>query len=1180
MGLTPSVRPRAGHRPLEPRSRLVAAALVSAALLLPACEDRCEDEGDDGGDEEGGGRCNESDPPDPPDPDPPQCNPGGAPGGAWQALVLNWLEVGPPGQPEDDASAPGECEDSIYPHHDHLSPVHGVHMPTPPNGELLLYHGESEERVWPIGSVDPAVIEWRPIPQCVTVHLPTGPEDDYPNIFCSGQTLLPNGNVLVAGGNVNNNPGAGGLYQAFSFDPRTATDQQPYGWTRLSDSNGAPEDMEVDRWYPTLTGLPDGRVLISGGASRVPNGQNSFEVLDPTAPPGQQIGKLPSSLDFNVVALANMPTYPFMFVLPNGDIFYAGGEGAEELAFDGRVLVPSYDGELGDWHWANYMAESSIAGGSAVMYRPGKVMKSGGNGGVANNVTEIIDLSSYPSDWYTNAPDEFLRRAEIPGAMHYPRHLHSLTVLPDGSVLATGGNMRGVGKDGDSSDNPCKSGITDIIDIPCEAGCPSVCVGTTCSAYGTIECEDSSECPNDAECIGVDAMGVGGYCELACTEENEPCPWIEYEPRACWEEAECPQSEDTEVCSTTPALRCDPGNPACFATRAAEIWDPDCETWEIYGPQQHERMYHSVALLLPDGRVISTGGGHEWSGIMVDQHNAEFFAPSYGTGEPLEVEIQDDDIPNDEDYTVHLPYSPGYVEVTLANDDGPAVEKVTLVRLGSATHAFDMGQRYLELPSFSHAAGSGIMTVAGPEPLNGSLTDSAVAPPGYYMMFLWRDGTPSIGQYVHLGSPSMSLIWAAPAGPGMQAIEHSCLVEPQDGACPSGAEESTVLDLPRADGPSGGVEGWNILVPAGLVQDDAAPSPAELAAVEARAVDACRAHWANEPSIEVNCDEPGVFETPVSLGLPSSPTLDLVLPDRQDGSGIFDGQSLATCQLGVDCCDEFDESMCSSAPTRRTPAELPLGSGEEYRVALDPARSMVEIATELGTSSSPLTGSVGYSFCANGDEGAPCPFYLGSFEAAASSRITTTLRCADGTTARQTIDHLALALAQPAFGIAARDSDEVGFPPGALVIDTGLDVGGTHHSRRRPNDQNVVIEAAGSGFGATALETTLIVPCNSSQAAMTVRYTLGDSDGETTIAAPPSVTIDVADEVRCGTPTTLRATARDPDDDVATVRWYVDDVLIAPSVSELTFTRAHTLRVVVRDQRGATTTSSKEIACH
>lgn len=168
--------------------------------------------------------------------------------------------------------------------------------------------------------------------------------------------------MLVAGGNVTGSGNGGGLVQTFTFnrapaDPDEAMpdpdpqqfDDELYGWTRQG-------DMTYDRWYPTLTPLPDGRVLISGGASRTAGAHNTFEVYDPTTDTVElALDEQDDPIEF---VPGNMPTYPFLFVLPNGDIFYAGGEGASAVASDGRVLIPDYNNG-GSWAWDNQATRSA-----------------------------------------------------------------------------------------------------------------------------------------------------------------------------------------------------------------------------------------------------------------------------------------------------------------------------------------------------------------------------------------------------------------------------------------------------------------------------------------------------------------------------------------------------------------------------------------------------------------------------------------------------------------------------------------------------------------------------------------------------------------------------------------------------------------------------------------------------
>jgi hypothetical protein len=56
-----------------------------------------------------------------------------------------------------------------------------------------------------------------------------------------------------------------------------------------------------------------------------------------------------------------------------------------------------------------------------------------------------------------------------------------------------------------------------------------------------------------------------------------------------------------------------------------ELWDPTTEIWTLMAPSTRPRIYHSTALLLPDGRVLSAGGGR-WGPNYLE---AQFYSPPY-----------------------------------------------------------------------------------------------------------------------------------------------------------------------------------------------------------------------------------------------------------------------------------------------------------------------------------------------------------------------------------------------------------------------------------------------------------------------------------------------------------------------------------------------------------------------
>ncbi len=165
---------------------------------------------------------------------------------------------------------------------------------------------------------------------------------------------------------------------------------------------------------------------------------------------------------------------------------------------------------------------------------------------------------------------------------------------------------------------------------------------------------------------------------------------------------------------------------------AAELWNPVSETWTLLPSAQSIRGYHSTALLLPDGRVLTAGGG-QGGGAVGNHTESEIYFPPYLFKGPRPVINA---VP------LTLNYSDTFVVQT---PNAASIAKVSLIRLPSVTHAFDQNQRFLSL---DFTPGSGSLTVSAPVSAN-------LAPPGHYMLFIVNtDGVPSIAKIIAIGSPA------------------------------------------------------------------------------------------------------------------------------------------------------------------------------------------------------------------------------------------------------------------------------------------------------------------------------------------------------------------------------------------------------------------------------------------
>ena len=439
-------------------------------------------------------------------------------------------------------------------------PTHAMVLPT---GKVFYYSSYGD-------GLNPHF--WDPATNAVTTAALPG----Y-NIFCSGHSFLADGKLFVSGGHIDDYVG---YIHASTYDPFANT------WTQVP-------EMNAGRWYPTNTTLANGDVLVVSGTI---HGPASAQVYNETPQVYQRASNSWRTLSS---AVLHLQLYPFMFLAPNGKVFLAGWNP------DTRYIDPS---GTGSWSfvanslhgWRNY--------GSAVMYDVGKIMIVGGDGDSASrtptNTAEVIDLNAATPAWKSVA------------SMVNRRRQQNATVLPDGTVLVTGGS------------------------------------------------------------------GASGF--------------------------DVPSG----------------------AVYAAELWNPATNTWTTLAGAAKYRGYHSFALLLPDGRVLSAGGQVNQTGAA-NGANAEVFSPPYlfkGARPTI----------------TSAPTSVNYGQTTLIGTSD-AIAKVSWIRLSAVTHAFNQEQRFMPL---SFTAGAGGINVTFP-------FSAKISPPGYYMLFLLNSaGVPSVAKIINIGGPA------------------------------------------------------------------------------------------------------------------------------------------------------------------------------------------------------------------------------------------------------------------------------------------------------------------------------------------------------------------------------------------------------------------------------------------
>jgi hypothetical protein len=172
---------------------------------------------------------------------------------------------------------------------------------------------------------------------------------------------------------------------------------------------------------------------------------------------------------------------------------------------------------------------------------------------------------------------------------------------------------------------------------------------------------------------------------------------------------------------------------ATTASRRADLFNPATGTWSSAGTAAVPRLYHSVALLLPDATVM-TAGSNPQRGVY--DSTIEIWKPPYLFTSSGDLAPR----PSVTDAPGVIGYG-GSFQVKSPN--AADIGSVVLVRPGSPTHAFDMEQRVVGL-SFTKTGTS--LTVSGPPTTN-------IVPPGYYMLFILNtSGVPSVARFLQVSA--------------------------------------------------------------------------------------------------------------------------------------------------------------------------------------------------------------------------------------------------------------------------------------------------------------------------------------------------------------------------------------------------------------------------------------------
>jgi hypothetical protein len=154
-------------------------------------------------------------------------------------------------------------------------------------------------------------------------------------------------------------------------------------------------------------------------------------------------------------------------------------------------------------------------------------------------------------------------------------------------------------------------------------------------------------------------------------------------------------------------------------------YDPGTASWTTMATQTYRRAYHSTAILLPDGRIMSAGD----TGAGGGRQRIDYYSPPYMFRPRPAIDSAPGELEYGETFDI--------------TTSGPTATQAVLMAPAATTHAVEMNARRVVLAVTPTATG---LRATAP-------SSGRIAPPGHYMLFTTTgDGTPSTASWVHIGS--------------------------------------------------------------------------------------------------------------------------------------------------------------------------------------------------------------------------------------------------------------------------------------------------------------------------------------------------------------------------------------------------------------------------------------------